>query len=115
MNIKEITCKSCGEQMRQIGPFARAKDDGDSAHKWDGSFDFQCINVQCENYENIVTVDVSGNTFIEEMNEMCACAHSRSMHGNLFSLIPDGQSTPIIQKDKNCEVDDCECTQFVIV
>ncbi|MFA5000774.1 MAG: hypothetical protein WC531_00895 [Candidatus Paceibacterota bacterium] len=46
--------------MRQIGPFAQTKAEGEPAGKWDGVLDFQCVNPDCENYNKIIRKETLG-------------------------------------------------------
>ena len=39
---KEIKCEECEGVMRRIGPFARAKQESQSADKSGGFFDYEC-------------------------------------------------------------------------
>ncbi|MCX6754417.1 MAG: hypothetical protein NTU81_01130 [Candidatus Nomurabacteria bacterium] len=51
---KDIKCKECLINMRQIGPFAGVMLEGQSAKKWDGFFNFECINQKCGNMGKLI-------------------------------------------------------------
>ena len=51
----KLKCEKCGNAMRQIGPFASTKLEGQPSKKWDGHLDFQCINDECENVGKVIT------------------------------------------------------------
>gem|GEM_PF-6831047 len=42
--------------MHQIGPFAELKKEGEPSSKWDGIIKYQCINQDCEKYEQIIEI-----------------------------------------------------------
>lgn len=56
--MKEEKCLKCGELMSEIGHIASIKIEGEPAEKWDGSFDFECRNQECENYAVVVNIKI---------------------------------------------------------
>jgi hypothetical protein len=42
--MEKEKCQKCGTDMHQIGPFAKGMGEGESAEKWDGFLEFECIN-----------------------------------------------------------------------
>lgn len=54
----EIKCEKCNSLMHQIGPFASSMNEGQSAKKWDGFTDFECINQECENVGVIIKLKI---------------------------------------------------------
>ncbi len=53
----EVKCEKCNQPMRQIGPFAKVKPEGQPSEKWDGNLDFECRNDNCKNLGKIITVN----------------------------------------------------------
>lgn len=47
-------CSECGRNMKQIGPFAELKPEGEPAKKWDGSLEYSCTNESCKNYGVVI-------------------------------------------------------------
>ena len=47
---KEMKCEKCGDVMKRIGPFARAKQESRDAVKSNAFFEYQCINDTCEKH-----------------------------------------------------------------
>ena len=58
-NLKINKCEYCLEEMKQIGPFASIKPEGQPAKKWDGKIDYICINENCPNYKTSITIESS--------------------------------------------------------
>ncbi|ETB64155.1 MAG: hypothetical protein O210_OD1C00001G0642 [Parcubacteria bacterium RAAC4_OD1_1] len=55
---QNINCEKCNELMHQIGPFARKMEEGQSAHKWNGYFEFECTNGNCQNKGKIIKIKI---------------------------------------------------------
>lgn len=53
-----VYCEKCNSLMHQIGPFARKMEEGQSAYKWDGYFDFECINEKCQNKGKVIKIKI---------------------------------------------------------
>ncbi len=52
----KVNCEKCGNPMHQIGPFASNKPEGQPSEKWDGFFDFECINDKCIDLGQIIKI-----------------------------------------------------------
>ncbi len=54
-----MKCEKCDKEMKQAGPFARVKREGEPADKWDGITEYQCINAKCSNFCRIIKINDS--------------------------------------------------------
>jgi len=111
---RDIRCEACGRAMHKIGPFARRKAEGESARKYDGTDDYECVSEECPNKEKIIKVGpLTEEEYLEDARKVCgACGHSRLLHKSGFSLVPDGQPIPVFNSDAPCRADRCECQKF---
>lgn len=50
------TCQKCGIEMRQIGPVAAVKPEGQPAQKWDGILKYECKNEKCEQHHKLIEI-----------------------------------------------------------
>lgn len=109
-----MPCEVCHEVMREIGPFAMRKLEGEPSQKFDGKRKFQCVNEVCENNEKIVEIDVSvQDEYLESLKQQCQCGHSKFMHKEGFSKIEPGQSIPVFNKEIPCK-SGCGCLNFTL-
>lgn len=57
MNNKILKCEKCGREIKQSGPYAHIKYEGEFTYKGSSEINFWCMNEDCENfYKNIKTV-----------------------------------------------------------
>lgn len=106
-------CDVCGNEMYKIGPFARARVEGQPDVKFDGIHEYQCINNQCSENEKIVKFSTDEEwTRREKMSEVCNCGHVRRMHGYSLAGTQDDNRTYSERKDKECAGTDCPCEAF---
>lgn len=111
---KEILCELCRKPMREIGPFASNKPEGQPAEKWDGTRKFQCINENCNRYQEIIEINISNlESYLARVQKLCQCGHTRQMHDHRFSKFEDGESIMKGKKDINCSANDCNCIQYL--
>jgi len=54
MDLLNPQCERCDQLLRNIGPFAREKREGEPSVKFDGFYDYECINETCENQGKII-------------------------------------------------------------
>jgi hypothetical protein len=58
MNNEIRKCEKCGRELKQSGPYAHVKLEGESAHKELDEINFWCTNEDCENFnKNIKLIE----------------------------------------------------------
>lgn len=111
---KEILCELCRKPMREIGPFASIKLEGQPAEKDNGKRKFQCLNENCNKYEEIIEINVSNfESYIKRVQRLCKCGHTREMHDYRFSPIESGKLISKGEKDVECKTNDCGCIKYI--
>jgi hypothetical protein len=56
MNDEKRKCGKCGQELKQSGPYAHVKPEGEQAHKGPDEISFWCTNESCENYNKNIKV-----------------------------------------------------------
>lgn len=51
-----LKCEKCGWKLKQSGPYAHNKQEGEPAHKGPDEINFCCINEDCENFNKNLKV-----------------------------------------------------------
>lgn len=111
---QEILCELCGKPMRQIGPYASQKPEGQPSEKFDGKLWFQCSQEECENSKKIVEIGIEDlEGYHDKMQKTCKCGHIRHLHGHRFPQIELGQPFPGSKRDGECETGGCECKTYI--
>ncbi len=110
--MNEMTCTACGKQMKQIGPFAARKREGEDSQKWDGKVSSQCVESGCGNEGKIIESGSKEESYMERMQKICECGHAREVHGRGMSLVPPGSAIPKYTPDSECEIDGCDCASY---
>lgn len=115
MNEVKRVCKECNSLMRKVGPFASVVKPGQPYEVHDGSQDYNCVNSNCKACGDSVNFSADEETdWLEKMNALCGCGHTRSLHDHSFGLVSEGQPIPTnVEKDIYCSANDCECEQFI--
>lgn len=112
---EEVLCELCRKPMRQIGSFATRKVEGQPSEKWDGKLKFQCLDEDCNRYQEIIEINDSNlESYQKRVQKLCECGHDRYMHDHRFSQFENGEPIPQGKKDVECLANNCSCTQYIV-
>jgi len=50
--------------------------------------------------------------FLNQMQKLCQCEHTRMMHFHGFARIPQGQDPQAGKKDAECRANNCACKKY---
>ncbi|HUX35995.1 MAG TPA: hypothetical protein VMV71_03105 [Candidatus Paceibacterota bacterium] len=56
MNDEIRKCEKCGQKLKQSGPDAHNKPEGEPAHKGTDEINFWCMNENCEKFNKNIKV-----------------------------------------------------------